>query len=188
MIYTTLNKLKLHTPCSTSKETLLKHLGKTVGDDDPLSMELILDVLGIQDAIWCTRAFPEHHKTWALFIITGVKDSSQLMTDPRSIEALTIAEQFLNGEATKNQLEAAVDDAADAAFAVNAAAYANYAAYYAVYYAAAYANYAVNAANAAYIAYAANAAYIAYATVGYAVNAAIKKQQTIEFRALLQTL
>ena len=174
MIYTTLNKLALHHRSSTSKETLLKHLGKTVGDDDPLSMELILDVLGIQDAIWCTRAFPEHHKTWALFIIACVKDRSQLMTDPRSIKALDIAEQFLNGEATQNQLEAAVDDASDAAFAVNAAAYANYAAYDAAAYAAN-----ANAANAN----AANAAYAAYAA-----NAAITKQQTIKFRTLLQTL
>ena len=177
MIYTTLNKLKLHHPCSTSKEKLLSHLGKTVGDDDPLSMELILDVLEIQDAIWCTRAFPEHRKTWAFFVIKCVKDISHLITDPRSIKALDIAEQFLNGEATQKQLDAAINEAEAA-----------YVAYYTANAARA-AAYAANAANYAAYAYATRAAANAYAyATRAAADAAIKKHQTIAFRALLHTL
>ena len=93
-----------------------------------------------------------------------------LMQDQRSLDALDIAEQFALGNATREQIAAAYDDAAAAAAAAYAAD-ANASA------AAAAANAAADAANAAYAAaYAAYAAaYAAYAADANAAYAAREK-------------
>ena len=53
---TTLNKIREHKPCSDGWEKLLKALGKTMADDEELSIFAILESNGLDDAIWCLRA------------------------------------------------------------------------------------------------------------------------------------
>jgi hypothetical protein len=53
---TTLNKIKHQSPCQDGWVKLLKHLGKTEADDEPLSLITILDSNGLDDALWCLRA------------------------------------------------------------------------------------------------------------------------------------
>lgn len=36
--YTTLNKIRAHSPCASGWEKLLNHLGKTKADDEPLAL------------------------------------------------------------------------------------------------------------------------------------------------------
>jgi hypothetical protein len=67
MIYTTLNKIRAHNPCSNGWAKLLKSLGKTAPDDEPLALLTILESNGLQDTIWCFRACPEHTQIWAAF-------------------------------------------------------------------------------------------------------------------------
>jgi hypothetical protein len=53
---TTLNEIRAHSPCQDGWEKLLKHLGKTKADDEPLHLLTILESNGFGDATWCLRA------------------------------------------------------------------------------------------------------------------------------------
>lgn len=115
MLTTTLNKIRKHNPCADGWEKLLKHLGKTKADDDPLPFSVILDSNGLDDALWCGRTAPEYAKKWRLFAVWCARQVQHLMKDQRSLDALDIAERHANGQATDNELSAARDAAGDAA-------------------------------------------------------------------------
>ena len=53
---TTLNAIRAHSPCATGWSKLLRYLGKTGADDEPLLITTILDSNGVEDALWCLRA------------------------------------------------------------------------------------------------------------------------------------
>ena len=115
MICTTLNKIRDHGPCEDGWRKLLKHLGKTESDNEPLPLLTILDSNGLDDCLWCcTRAVPEHDSEWRLLAVKYARQVQYLMTDPRSINALDVAERFVNGEATAEELKAAQTAAQDA--------------------------------------------------------------------------
>jgi len=116
MITTTLNKIRDHSPCQEGWGKLLKHLGKTKADDEPLPFAVIVESNGIEDALWCCRSAPEYDKEWRLFAVWCARQVKHLMTDPRSVAALDIAERFANGEATTRELAAARDAAVVAAW------------------------------------------------------------------------
>ena len=116
---TTLNKIRGHAPCTDGWEKLLKHLGKTRPDDEPLSLLTILDSNGIDDTIWCFRAVEGYDKEKRLFAVWCARQVQHLMADQRSIDALDVAERYANGWATDDELRAA----GDAAWAAWAAAW-----------------------------------------------------------------
>lgn len=113
MFYTTLNKIREHSPCREGWETLLTSLGKTKPDDDPLSFKTIIESNGLDDAIWALRSIdvPEVR----LFAVRCVRQIQHLLTDERSLSALDVAEAFAVGEATEDEFFAARDAAWDAA-------------------------------------------------------------------------
>ena len=115
MSTTTLNAIRAHKPCEDGWRKLLKHLGKTSADDEPLSLLTILDSNGLDDALWCLRAMPEHGRHWRLYAVWCARQVQHLMTDPRSIAALDVAERHANGQATDQELDAAGDAARAAA-------------------------------------------------------------------------
>ena len=108
---TTLNAIRAHGPCATGWTKLLAHLGKTKADDEPLPLLTILDSNGLDDALWCMRAMPEHDKHWRLFAVWCARQVQHLMTDPRSISVLDVAERHARGDATDAELSAACDAA-----------------------------------------------------------------------------
>ncbi len=112
---TTLNAIRAHSPCSDGWGKLLAHLGKTGPDDEPLPFSVIVESNGIDDALWCCRAAPEHGREWRLFAVWCARQIQHLMDDPRSIAALDVAERFAVGAASANQLDAARAAAWDAA-------------------------------------------------------------------------
>src|SRR5574343_618275 len=114
---TTLNAIREHGPCADGWRTLLTHLGKTAADDEPLSLLTILDSNGLDDALWCLRAMPEHNKHWRLYAVWCARQVQHLMTDARSVAALDVAERQANGTASDQELAAAGDAARDAAWA-----------------------------------------------------------------------
>ena len=119
---TTLNAIRDHHPCADGWKKLLANLGKTAADDDPLSLITILDSNGIDDALWCLRAVYDHDKEIRLFAVWCARQVQHLMTDQRSVAALDVAERFANGDATKEELDAAGAEAGAAARAAAGAA------------------------------------------------------------------
>ena len=113
MTSTTLNAIREHSPCEEGWEKLLKSLGKTEADDEPLPLVTILDSNGIADAIWCLRTLgEEHQRDIRLFncdIAEGVLYlfEKQCPDDKRPRQAIETARRYAMGKATKEELEAA---------------------------------------------------------------------------------
>ena len=118
---TTLKKIRAHSPCTDGWEKLLKTLGKTKADDEPLLLSFILESNGIDDALWCLRAVDGHEREMRLFAVDCARSVQHLMTDKRSLDALDVAERFANDLATQTEL-AAADAARVAAWAAADAA------------------------------------------------------------------
>lgn len=111
---TTLNRIREHGPCTGSWTKLLKNLGKTHADDEPLAITTILDSNGLDDALWCLRAVSGYDKELRLYAVWCARQVQHLMTDRRSTQALDVAEAYANGQATDEQLSAARVAALDA--------------------------------------------------------------------------
>ena len=107
MIYTTLNKIRARSPCSDGWAKLLRHLGKKQADDEPLALGTILDSNGLQDALWCLRTVDGHQREIRLYAVWCARRVQHLMSDPRSIAALDVAERHAYGQATDDELAAA---------------------------------------------------------------------------------
>lgn len=119
---TTLNEIRKHGPCDSGWKKLLRNLGKTAADDEPLSIATILDSNGIDDALWCLRAVDGYQREMRLYAVDCARSVQHLMTDKRSIAALDVAERHADGLATDTELAAAWDAAWDAAWAAARAA------------------------------------------------------------------
>jgi len=104
---TTLNQIREKSPCRSGWVKLLAYLGKTKADDEPLDIATVLDSNGIEDALWCLRAVQGRDKEIRLYAVWCARQVHHLMTDPRSLAALGVAERFAIGEATEADLSAA---------------------------------------------------------------------------------
>ena len=107
MITTTLNRIHACAPSAEVWAKLLAGLGKTEADDEPLPYAEVVRINGIDDALWTCRSEPQHAREWRLFAVWCARRVQHLMTDPRSIAALDIAERYANGTATYAELDAA---------------------------------------------------------------------------------
>jgi hypothetical protein len=112
---TTLNAIRAHGPCEEGWRKLLRYLGKTQADDEPLSIVTVLDSNGLDDALWCLRAVTGHDREIRLYAVWCARQVQHLMTDPRSLAALDVAERYANGLSTNAELAAAGGAARDAA-------------------------------------------------------------------------
>ena len=106
-MFTTLNKIREQGPCIDGWERLLRSLGKTKADDEPLSLLTVLDSNGLDDTLWCFRAVDGFDKEKRLFAVWCARQVQHLMTDSRSLAALDVAERFAFGDATRTELDAA---------------------------------------------------------------------------------
>ena len=104
---TTLNEIRKYSPCADGWEKLLKHLGKTKADDEPLLITTIIDSNGLDDALWCLRTVEGYDREIRLFAVWCARQVQHLLKDQRSIDALDVAERYANGEATEDELTAA---------------------------------------------------------------------------------
>jgi len=112
MLTTTLNRIATQKPCAPGWKTLLKHLGKTQPDDEPLTYLTILESNGFEDALWCCRAEEtKYAKEWRLYAVSCVRSVQQLMTDLRSLKVLDVAEAYAYGNASDEELRAAQAEA-----------------------------------------------------------------------------
>ena len=113
---TTLNAIREHGPCEDGWRKLLRHLGKTSPDDEPLSIVTVLDSNGLDDALWCLRAVTGHDREIRLYAVWCARQVQHLMTDPRSLAALDVAERYAHALATDEELTVAWTAAWDAAW------------------------------------------------------------------------
>ena len=115
---TTLNKIREHSPCEESWKKLLQSLGKTEADDTEVTVRYILDLLGVEDAIWVLRAVDGHDREIRLFACDCAESALHVFEnkypdDNRPRNAIEVARRFANGEATIDELNAAEDAAWD---------------------------------------------------------------------------
>jgi hypothetical protein len=124
---TTLNKIKLHSPCEDGWEKLLNHLNKTQSDDEPLELRTILESNGLNDTIWAFRAVEGKDKEIRLF----AADCAELVLpiyekdypdDKRPRLAIQAARDYANGLITLEELSAAGAASLAAAWAAARAA------------------------------------------------------------------
>jgi len=108
---TTLNKIRACSPCHEGWTKLLRNLGKTKADDEPLAITTVLDSNGLDDALWCLRAVDGHQREMRLYAVDCARSVQNLMTDARSIAAIDVAEWHADGLATDAELAAARDAA-----------------------------------------------------------------------------
>ena len=108
---TTLNKIRARSPCAPRWTKLLKNLGKTKSDNEPLNITTILDSNGLEDAIWCLRAVDGHQKEMRLYAVDCARSVQHLIADPRSVAAIDVAQRHAYGLATDSELAAAGDAA-----------------------------------------------------------------------------
>lgn len=107
---TTLNRIRRKHPCGTGWNKLLRSLGKTEPDDEPLSLLYILESNGLDDAIWalCTvEELPEVR----LFAVRCVRQEQHSLTDLRSLNVLHVTELYAIGEASDEELDVAESEA-----------------------------------------------------------------------------
>jgi len=133
---TTLNQIRAHDPCRDGWGRLLRGLGKTAADDEPLWIDTILDHNGLDDALWCLHTIEGCDREIRLYAVWCARRVYHLMNDPRSVAALDVAERYARGEASDKELSlacAAAEEASAAlAWAAPAAAEAAAAAWVAV--------------------------------------------------------
>lgn len=113
---TTLNKIREQKPCQEGWEKLLRSLNKTKADDEPVTILQVLDSNGRNDALWCLCAVVGYDREIRLYGVWCARQVEHLMTDQRSKDALDVAERFVNGLATEQELTAARNAAYAAAY------------------------------------------------------------------------
>ena len=111
---TTLNKIRSNDPCKDGWTKLLKHLGKTEADDEPLTILTILDSNGIEDALWCFCAVDGFEREKRLLAVAFARGVQHLDKTGVAKATLDVAERFANGDATDEELDASRHAARDA--------------------------------------------------------------------------
>lgn len=80
MFYTTLKRIREYGPCGAGWERLLKHLGKTKADDEPLSLLTVLKSNGLDDAIRALRTIDDCPEVFP-FAVRCVRKVQHLLRD-----------------------------------------------------------------------------------------------------------
>jgi len=114
---TTLKRIRAASPCEDGWSILLKHLGKTKADDDPLSLLTILNSNGLDDALWVlSYAMPDdrlarHFQAWCATQVIHIFEAVHT-NDHRVRDQIAM---LRNDTATDDQRAAAMDAAGTAA-------------------------------------------------------------------------
>jgi len=121
---TTLNRIRAASPCRDGWAELLKHLGKTEADDEPLSLLTVLNSNGLDDALWVlSHAMPDdrlarHFQAWCADQVLHLFEA-EYPDDSRVRDQI---DMLRNDTATDDQREAAMAAAWSAARAAAGAA------------------------------------------------------------------
>ena len=129
MIHTTFRKLHEAGACTERYRFLAKALGgiKTYGKDTPITLLQILDINGLDDALWALRACDDAANFSRLLACDYAEHvlhlfEAQCPGDDRPRKAIEVSRRHARGEATEEALAAAWDAAMAAAWAAAGAA------------------------------------------------------------------
>ena len=106
---TTLNIIRAARPCRGRWTKLLKGLGKTSEDDKPLPLLTILDINGLDDALWCIDAVPalerlkHHYQAWCAEQVIHLFEAER----PDDIRVRDQIAMLRNDDATPEERDAA---------------------------------------------------------------------------------
>jgi len=126
---TTLNRIRDASPCEDGWTKLLKHIGKTKADDEPLSLLIVLDSNGLEDALWVlSYAMPDHRlarhfQAWCADQVLHIFEAKR----PHDTRVRDQIAMLRNDDATDEERKAtreAAWAAGDAAWAAGDAAWA----------------------------------------------------------------
>ena len=132
-IETTLNRIKSHCPCQDGWGKLLKFLGKTEADDEPLNLLTILESNGVQDCLWafrCTDNYDSIYRHIAADFAESVLHiyENKYPNDNRPRLSIQAARDFADGKISAAAWAASAASAAWAARAASSASAAAWAA------------------------------------------------------------
>ena len=139
MLHTTFTRLHKSGACTESYKKLATAMGGITkyGKDMPIPLDKILDVCGLDDALWCLRAIIEDaNKAIRLFACDCAEQvlpifEKKCPDDNRPRQAIEVSRKFANREVATEELRAAwaaARAARDAAWAADAAGDAAWAA------------------------------------------------------------
>jgi hypothetical protein len=103
-MYTTLNDIRSRFLCDRGWKTLLKYLGKTCADDEPLSLSVVLKSNGFDDAVWCLRAIKRRYPEKIAFALKCVREVQHLLDNPVCFKALDVVEAYTKGQASGKEV------------------------------------------------------------------------------------
>ena len=117
---TTLNAIRAASPCPDGWTKLLKHLGKTSADDEPLPLLTVLDSNGLDDALWvldntkCDPRLARHFGAWCAEQVLPIFEAAY-PNDMRPRNAIAAAKDDTITEQDRDAARAAARYAARAA-------------------------------------------------------------------------
>jgi len=116
---TTLNRIRDANPCKDGWTKLFKNLGKTKAGDEPLSLLIVLDSSGLEDALWVlSHAMPDdrlarHFQAWCADQVLHIFEAKR----PRDTRVRDQIAMLRNDDATDEERKATREAAWDAAWA-----------------------------------------------------------------------
>lgn len=108
--FTTLKQLREAGACTKRYAFLRKILGKNYGDNTPVALVKILEINGLDDALWVPESAISGDYIlvrYRLFAVACCQDILHLMQDNKSRDAVKIAHLYAHGEASHEELTAA---------------------------------------------------------------------------------
>jgi hypothetical protein len=126
MTMTTLNAIRAASPCHDGWAKLLKHLGKTYADDEPLPLLTVLDSNGLDDALWvldntkCDPRLARHFGAWCAEQVLPIFEAAY-PNDMRPRNAIAVARNDAATPQERAAARAAAWAAARAAWGAGAA-------------------------------------------------------------------
>ena len=101
---TTTRRIEACKPFQSVIDRAVKSLGITEPSDEPIAYETLLDSLGLDDALWLCRAEPDLAPYWRRFAVWCARQVEHMLSDPRSLAALDVAERHAAGLASDEEL------------------------------------------------------------------------------------
>lgn len=111
-MHTTINKMRAARPCYSGFQKFLRDSGRTTADDDNdiVRVDEVLRIAGLDAALWTLRTVegtPAQLKAIKMLGIRYARSVEHLLIDPRIKPALDVAERYVNGQASDEELKSA---------------------------------------------------------------------------------